>query len=190
MKCETTSSVKECALRARSTHGVQHAIVEVNIVIGVVLGEVLVARVVAMVLMFLRSKRLPDHNQVRDPCWGSRCADTLHRPDALRHPGESAGAVRAACTRSDSCARHDRWHCSTRATSFLRRSMARCLVHVSLGFSSPFTLWCFRPPVGGDLLLPKMSHSDMTQFAVSLPGHYCQCCRRVHHDGRRHGDSD
>ena len=40
MKCETTSSVKECALRARSTHGVQHAIVEVNIVIGVVLGEV------------------------------------------------------------------------------------------------------------------------------------------------------
>ena len=37
-----TSSVKECALRARSTHGVHHAIVEVNIVIGVVLGEVLV----------------------------------------------------------------------------------------------------------------------------------------------------
>ena len=29
----------------------------------------------AIVLMFLRSKRLPDHNQVRDPCWGSRCAD-------------------------------------------------------------------------------------------------------------------
>ena len=43
MRCETTSSVKECALRARSTHGVHHAIVEVNIVIGVVLGEVLVA---------------------------------------------------------------------------------------------------------------------------------------------------
>ena len=39
MRCETTSSVKECALRARSTHGVHHAIVEVNIVIGVVLGE-------------------------------------------------------------------------------------------------------------------------------------------------------
>ena len=38
MRCETTSSVKECALRARSTHGVHHAIVEVNIVIGVVLG--------------------------------------------------------------------------------------------------------------------------------------------------------
>ena len=45
MRCETTSSVKECALRARSTHGVHHAIVEVNNVIGVVLGEVLVARV-------------------------------------------------------------------------------------------------------------------------------------------------
>ena len=41
MSCETTSSVKE-----RSTHGVHHAIVKVNIVIGVVLGEVLVARVV------------------------------------------------------------------------------------------------------------------------------------------------
>ena len=50
MKCETTSSVKECALRARSTHGVHHAIVEVNIVIGVVLGEVLVARVVPLVV--------------------------------------------------------------------------------------------------------------------------------------------
>ena len=46
MRCETTSSVKECAPCARSTHGVHHAIVEVNIVIGVVLGEVLVARVV------------------------------------------------------------------------------------------------------------------------------------------------
>ena len=33
-----TSSVEECALRARSTHVVHHAIVEVNIVIGVVLG--------------------------------------------------------------------------------------------------------------------------------------------------------
>ena len=50
MKCETTSSVKECALRARSTHGVHHAIVEVNIVIGVVLGEVLVAHVVPLVV--------------------------------------------------------------------------------------------------------------------------------------------
>ena len=45
-----TSSVEECALRARSTHGVHHAIVEVNIVIGVVLGEVLVARVVPLVV--------------------------------------------------------------------------------------------------------------------------------------------
>ena len=50
MRCETTSSVKECALRARSTHGVHHAIVEVNVVIGVVLGEVLVARVVPLVV--------------------------------------------------------------------------------------------------------------------------------------------
>ena len=48
MRCETTSSVEECALRARSTHGVYHAIVEVNIVIGVVLGEVLVAHVVPL----------------------------------------------------------------------------------------------------------------------------------------------
>ena len=37
MRCH--HSVKQCALRARSTHGVHHAIVEVNIVIGVVLGE-------------------------------------------------------------------------------------------------------------------------------------------------------
>ena len=50
MRCETPSSVKVCALRARSTHGVHHAIVEVNIVIGVVLGEVLVARVVPLVV--------------------------------------------------------------------------------------------------------------------------------------------
>ena len=42
MRCEITSSVEECALRARSTHGVHHAIVEVNIVIGVLVvhGEV------------------------------------------------------------------------------------------------------------------------------------------------------
>ena len=45
-----TPSVEECALRARTTHGVHHAIVEVNIVIGVVLGEVLVARVVPLVV--------------------------------------------------------------------------------------------------------------------------------------------
>ena len=50
MRCEMTSSVEECALRARSTHGVHRAIVEVNIVIGVVLGEVLVARVVPIVV--------------------------------------------------------------------------------------------------------------------------------------------
>ena len=50
MRCETTSSLKECALRARSTHGVHHATVEVNIVIGVVLGEVLVARVAPLVV--------------------------------------------------------------------------------------------------------------------------------------------
>ena len=51
MRCAvSSSSVKECAPRARSTHGVHHAIVEVNIVIGVVLGEVLVARVVPLVV--------------------------------------------------------------------------------------------------------------------------------------------
>ena len=37
--CGAITSVDQCALRARSTHGVHHAIVEVNIVIGVVLGE-------------------------------------------------------------------------------------------------------------------------------------------------------
>ena len=31
----TSSGVEECALRARSTHGVHHAIVGVNVVIGV-----------------------------------------------------------------------------------------------------------------------------------------------------------
>ena len=35
----SSSSVEQCALCARSTHGVHHAIVEVNIVIGVELGE-------------------------------------------------------------------------------------------------------------------------------------------------------
>ena len=48
MRFFMTSSVEECALRARSTHGVHHAIVEVNVVTGVVLGEVLVARVVPL----------------------------------------------------------------------------------------------------------------------------------------------
>ena len=37
--CGVITSVEEYALRARSTRGVHHAIVEVNIVIGVVLGE-------------------------------------------------------------------------------------------------------------------------------------------------------
>ena len=37
--CGVITSVDQCALCARSTHGVHHAIVEVNIVIGVVLGE-------------------------------------------------------------------------------------------------------------------------------------------------------
>ena len=37
MRCH--HSVKQCALRARSKHGVHHAIVEINTVIGVVLGE-------------------------------------------------------------------------------------------------------------------------------------------------------
>ena len=46
----TSPGVKECALRARSKHGVHHAIVEVNIVIGVVLGELHVVRVVPLVV--------------------------------------------------------------------------------------------------------------------------------------------
>ena len=50
MRCERTSSVEECSLRARSTHGGHHAIFEVNIVIDVVLGEVLVAHVVPLVV--------------------------------------------------------------------------------------------------------------------------------------------
>ena len=36
MRC---TSVDQCALCARSTHNVHHAIVGVNVVIGVVLGE-------------------------------------------------------------------------------------------------------------------------------------------------------
>ena len=67
-----TSSVEECAPRARSTHGVHHAIVEVNIVIGVVLDEVLVARVVPLVVDAVivrevwRRRRRP-----HSPCWRS-----------------------------------------------------------------------------------------------------------------------
>ena len=59
MRCEKTSSVKECALRARSTHGVHHAIVEVNIIIGVVLGEVHVAHVVPLVVDAVIGLTLP-----------------------------------------------------------------------------------------------------------------------------------
>ena len=53
-KCEmTSSSVEECASRARSTHGVQHEIVEINIVIDVVLGELHVGARVHISLFFL-----------------------------------------------------------------------------------------------------------------------------------------
>ena len=49
MRCH--HSVKQCALRARSTHSVHHAIVEVNVVIGVLVVhcELLVVRVVPVV---------------------------------------------------------------------------------------------------------------------------------------------
>ena len=61
---------------------------------------VVTAEKVAIVQMFSRSKRLLDHNQVRDPCWASRCADTLPRPDALgiwaNMPAQSAQAAREA----------------------------------------------------------------------------------------------
>ena len=50
----TSSGVEECALRARSTHGVHHAIVEVNIVIGVVLGELHVVVCVHIPLVVVR----------------------------------------------------------------------------------------------------------------------------------------
>ena len=48
----TSPSVEQCALRARSTHGVHHAIVEVNVVIGVLVVqcELLVVRVVPVVV--------------------------------------------------------------------------------------------------------------------------------------------
>ena len=52
--CGAITSVDQCALRARSTHGVHHAIVEVNIVIGVVLGELhVVVRVHVPLLLFV-----------------------------------------------------------------------------------------------------------------------------------------
>ena len=53
MRCEIKLlGVEECALRARSTHGVHHAIVEVNVVIGVLVVhcELLVVRVVPVVV--------------------------------------------------------------------------------------------------------------------------------------------
>ena len=48
----SSSSVKQCALRASSTHGVHHAIVGVNVVIGVLVVhcELLVVRVVPLVV--------------------------------------------------------------------------------------------------------------------------------------------
>ena len=49
----TSSGVEECAPRARSTHGVHHAIVEVNVVIGVVLGELYVVGVFTFHLLFV-----------------------------------------------------------------------------------------------------------------------------------------
>ena len=55
MSCEMTSpGVKECALRARSTHGVHHAIVGVNVVIGVLVVHCelhVVVRVVPLVVV-------------------------------------------------------------------------------------------------------------------------------------------
>ena len=39
MRCETTSSVKECALCASSAHDVHHASVCVNVVIGVLVAH-------------------------------------------------------------------------------------------------------------------------------------------------------
>ena len=52
MRCETTSSVKECALRASSAHDVHHASVCVNVVIGVLVVhcELHVVRVVPLVV--------------------------------------------------------------------------------------------------------------------------------------------
>ena len=51
MRCH--HSVKQCALRARSTHDVHHAIVEINVVIGVLVvhRELFVVRVVPLVVV-------------------------------------------------------------------------------------------------------------------------------------------
>ena len=46
----SSRAVDQCAPRARSTHDVHHAIVEVNVVIGVVLDELHVVRVVPLVV--------------------------------------------------------------------------------------------------------------------------------------------
>ena len=61
--CGVITSVDQCALRARSTHGVHHAIVEVNIVIGVVLGELhVVVRVhVPLLLLFVMKLQFVAH---------------------------------------------------------------------------------------------------------------------------------
>ena len=67
--------------------------------------------------------------------------------------------------------------------AFTGEVLGACVTRVLLSVH----LVVLQAPVGGDLLHTKMSHSDMTQFAVCLRGHCCQCCRRVHHDGRRHG---
>ena len=50
--CGVITGVDQCALRARSTHDVHHAIVEVNVVIGVLVVhcELLVVRVVPVVV--------------------------------------------------------------------------------------------------------------------------------------------
>ena len=52
MRCETTSSVEQCALCASSMHDVHHAIVGVNVVIGVLVVhcEPHVMRVVPLVV--------------------------------------------------------------------------------------------------------------------------------------------
>ena len=51
--CGVITSVDQCALRARSTHDVHHAIVGVNVVIGVLVVhcELLVVRVVPLVVV-------------------------------------------------------------------------------------------------------------------------------------------
>ena len=113
----------------------------------------------AIVRMLLRSKRLPDHDQVRDPCWRSRCADTHPRPDALgiqaNLPAQSAQAARRATL---ALLRSPRPLALSRA----RDQLPQAFTGEVLGAH----LVVLQAPVGGDLLHQKMSHSDMTQFAV------------------------